>query len=145
MIGIAVFPAGAAALGLALLDGRILTALWLTLRVGLGVGLWTALWTVSGQWLAGSGRLDQLAATPLHGFGVNAGLAVVGALIPALILRLTARRASLGALHGLVWFAGLILPRLGQGSAWPAASLALAATGAIIAMGLGALATTGRR
>ncbi|QEW20179.1 hypothetical protein LA6_002374 [Marinibacterium anthonyi] len=145
MIGLAVIPASAAAIGLALMDGRLRAALWLTLRVGLGVALWAVLWRAAAAWLGVSGRLEDLVATPLHVLAVNAGLALATALIPALILRLSARRAKLGALHGLAWFAGLILPQLGQGGAWPPASLALAVIGAAIAMTLGLMAAAGRR
>lgn len=145
MIGLTVFPAGAAALGLALLDDRILPALWLTIRVGLGVALWAALWTGAAGWLATSGRLNDIAVTTRHALAINAGLGLVTALVPALILFLTARRARLGPLHGLAWFAGLILPQLGQGGSWPPASLGLAVLTAVVAMILGAFATEGAR
>ena len=90
-----------------------------------------------------SGRLDGIAADPLHALAVNGALALAAALPTALALRLTAQRAPLGALHGLAWFSGLILPQLGQAGAWPVASLALGLGCAIIAMALGALAGRG--
>ncbi|MGR3804783.1 MAG: hypothetical protein ACU0AY_14995 [Marinibacterium profundimaris] len=143
MITPSLLPAGVAALGLALLDGRIAPALWLSLRVGLGIAMWLVLWQAGGAWIAASGRLSWLTADAGHALALNAGLGLIASLPCVLALRLTARAAPLGGLHGLAWFGGLILPQLGQAGAWPPASLTLAVAGAGLAMGLGRLAGGG--
>ncbi|MBB95904.1 MAG: hypothetical protein CML68_15085 [Rhodobacteraceae bacterium] len=144
MMPLALIPAGAAALGTALLDDRPGAALLLSLKVGLGMALWAGLWHLGMGLLAGSGRLETLAASPAHALAVNAALAVAACLVPGLVLALTARPAPLGPVHGLAWFCGLILPLLGQGGNWPVPSLLLAALCAGLAMVLGGLAGRGR-
>ncbi|WP_428925340.1 hypothetical protein [Marinibacterium sp. SX1] len=148
MTGLTLLPAGAAALGLALLDGRIAPALWLSLRVGLGVAGWVGLWWGLGGWLAASGRMEALRSEGADALAVNAGLMLAAAILPALALAISARwhmtrPASLGAWHGLAWYGGLVLPQLGQAGDWPIASLVLATGAAATAMGLGALAGRG--
>ena len=77
MITPSLLPAGVAALGLALLDGRIAPALWLSLRVGLGIAMWLVLWQAGGAWIAASGRLSGLTADAGHALALNAGLGLI--------------------------------------------------------------------
>ncbi|MEM8729474.1 MAG: hypothetical protein AAGF79_06100 [Pseudomonadota bacterium] len=139
MTPVGLLPAGVALLGLALLEGRIATAFWTSLRLAAAIAVWGLIWRISGGWIATSALLTDLAATPQTALILNAALALVCALPPALALWLTARPGALGGLHGMVWCGVLILPQLGREGTWPPVSVALALICAGLALLLGRL------
>lgn len=120
-----------AAVGLSLLAGRNAAVLVRLLALGAAVVLWLALWLALAPLTGVVAAWVGPEAPGWLGVGALNLVTAVLAWLPAwLALRRLAPRAAVPrlaeAMAGLVFFAGLLLPWLGQDGAWPGESVLLA-------------------
>ena len=131
-----------AAAGLALLAPERPAAFARFAALAAVMALWVGLWQSLAPWLG-----PTLARAAPEGLswpgiaGLNMATAALAWLPAWLVLRLLGPKGPVprlaAAAAALAFFAGLVLPALGQGGAWPPESIALAIFSACLALLLG--------